>query len=129
MGKNLYNNLVREGMGDDNFRMKVEVDLFMPGDKDTTPEDTMVTFQLPVEYREWGIKSILALVIGSITVNYIWRDPETDEEEERSVTIEAGDVEIEWQSADFYGPISLSINLSEDGAVESAVLNFGYISH
>lgn len=134
---NLYNRLSEETNSMYQFSSKVKVSIYISNDStdkysDIETEEIIIPYNIDVEYRSWGIKSIYPLVTATVKVPYIVKHYETetgDEKEElREISLDLSTAELEWVEGGTFSLYELILSLTEDGGVANARIVCSYIN-
>lgn len=114
----------------ENFKAEVPVDVFFSSETGDEEEEYRLlwnkvpfTYSVDIDYRSWGIKGIDFNLEGPITISYT--GPRGDQEVEISLD-QLREARVEWESANFFGPSEITMNIDAENKVSDLTIVFCY---
>jgi len=113
------------------YRADVKVDIYTDK-KDVFIDgegDASITYNLDIEYREYGIKGILPILSGDSVVSYVESTEDAEHETDKEITVDLFNIKIDWVEGDGFYPVQLTLYVKEDNTVDytKSYLEFSYI--
>ena len=128
----MYEKLRNVMESNEQYRANVKVDIYSDN-KDVyidSEGDASITYNLDIEYRDYGIKSILPILSGDTVVSYVETDESSDElkEVDKERHVDLYNVKIDWVEGEGFYPVQLTLYLTETGEVDykRSYLEFTY---
>jgi hypothetical protein len=124
---------LREAMDSkDHYKADVKVDIYTDNKNVyiDSEGDASITYNLDIEFREYGIKSIMPILAGDAIVYYVETDEMSDDmtQTDKEITVDLYNVRVDWVEGDGFYPVQLTLYLTETGEVDykRSYLEFSY---
>jgi len=106
------------------YESLTNIELYVDGaDIASQPRQVLLTYDIEVEWRSWGIKGINVSPTGVIEFDVEMLDVDT-----LNICIDMRDVEIYWVKGHSYVPESLMVRVDKSGKLLEAELSFYFQS-
>ncbi len=121
---------------DENYSINVDtvsvyVDGLKDGEEEQSPDSIRISYDIEIEYRDWGIKDITVTPRGRVEFDVEIVDAEDNHVDTIEVLFDfdAVDWHIDWLPGSGYAAESLTIRINREGGVEDVAVGFYYPSH
>ena len=108
----------------DYYSTNIKVDLYVDNYDDDVEydESVLLQYKIELEYRSWGIKSMIFIFDKPIKISYTLEDGTSKE-----IEVDLSDAEIEYYEGGATVPSDLDIRIDKEGNVLSKTLNVYYL--
>lgn len=121
---------------DNNFSIDVDdvsihVDGLAEGEESLGPDKVNISYDIDIEYRDWGIKDISITPRGRVSFDVEIVDVDDNHVDTIEVLFDfsAVNYRIDWLPGAGYAASGLTIDINREGGVKDVVVDFYFPSH
>jgi hypothetical protein len=112
----------------DYYETEVKIYVYTQGDFEVDYDTkALLKYRIELEYRSWGIKSLYPVFSEPLEVRYSVLDAEGEPGEEKTVSVDLSNAEVEYYEGSVFSPYEVEVKLDTEGKVLGATVNCSYI--
>jgi len=113
-----------------NVDLSVYIDDLKPGEEESTIDKVQLEYDIEVEHRSWGIKSIVIIPRGVIEFEVDILDADDNIVSTIPVKIDFNEIEysVSWLPGGSYVADHMEVSIDRDGKIKEVDLSFYYIT-